>query len=472
MTGPTPAIARRRIGAAPSFPQLFEVLDCANPLRPPARHSLAGVDEVVFLRAGERSALRDGRKLELGIPDPTMSGTHARLRRQGDQFVIEDLGSTNGTFVDGVQERERTLADYDAIEMGHTELVFRASVPQDGEPDLDAGALDPPAPGLATMVQPLAAELARIPAIARSPVAVVIGGETGTGKELVARGLHQLSRRRGAFVAVNCGGIAPDLLYAELFGNKKGAFTGAVENRPGHVRSADGGTLFLDEIAELPLQSQAALLRVLAENQVTPVGSSEPVNVDVRVVAATHADLEAAVSTGKFRADLLARISGFTIKLPPLRWRREDLGLLIASLVKKHARDGAEKISFTCEAARALLHHRWPMNIRELEKCLESAMVLAGGEPIDVQHLPPSVRRGGADPAFEKAPELRDLVAAAPAAPPPPLSPEDARNRDELIGLLREHHGNVAAVARVMGKARMQIHRWVRRYDLRLADFR
>jgi transcriptional regulator of acetoin/glycerol metabolism len=469
MTSLTPAIPRRKIDAAPSSPQIFEVLDCSNPLRPPARHSLAGVDEVVFLRADERSAAREGRTLKLGIPDKTMSGTHARLRREGDRFRLEDAGSRNGTFVNGDQERERTLADYDAFEMGHTELIFRASVPQDGAPDLDSGAIEPPAPGLATLVQPLAVELGRIPAIARSTVSVVIGGETGTGKEMIARALHTLSQRKGAFVAVNCGAIVPTLIVSELCGYRKGAFAGASENRPGLVRAANGGTIFLDEIAELPADAQSAVLRILAEQEVLAVGATEPVKVDVRVLAATHADLEERVTAGKFRADLLARLAGFTIKLPSLRRRREDLGLLIASFLRKF---GAQKASFTCEAGRALLRHRWPMNIRELEKAIEAALALAGDEPIDLQHLPPAVRRATGAEQDEEAPELRDLAAAEPDEPPRPLSPEDARHRDELIALLKEHHGNVAAVGRVLGRARMQIHRWVRRYGLRLSDFR
>jgi transcriptional regulator of acetoin/glycerol metabolism len=471
MSGPTPAIARRRIGAAVAAPHLFEVLDCSAPLRPPARHSLQSIDEVILCRSAERTAAREGRTLRLGIPDPGMSATHARLRREGDRFRLLDAGSTNGTFVNGEQERERALVDRDAVELGHTELVFRAAVPAEGPPDCDAAFLKAPAPGLATLVQPLYAELLRLPSIARSVVPVVTLGETGTGKELVARALHALSGRAGPFVAVNCGAIAPTLLESELFGHRKGAFSGAVEGRPGLVRAAHGGTLFLDEIADLPAAAQAAFLRVLQEKEVLAVGSTEPVAVDVRVVAATHVDLEAAVAAGRFRADLFARIAGFTVRLPPLRWRREDLGLLIAALLRKLAPDRAERISFTCEAARALLRHRWPMNVRELEKCLESALVLAQDGHIDLQHLPPAVSRSGTlEP--DLAPELRALEPAEPTAPLRPLSPEDAHRREELIVLLREHRGNVAAVARVLGKARMQVHRWVRRYALRLGDFR
>ena len=471
MSGPTPAIPRRRIGAAPAAPHLFEVLDCSAPLRPPARHSLAGIDAVILGRAQARTCGREGRTLRLGIPDPGMSASHALLRREGDRFRLEDQGSRNGSFVNGVQENGRVLEDRDVLELGHTALLFRAAAPSGDAPDCDAATLAPPAPGLATLVQPLQLELQRLPAIARSAVPVVIGGETGTGKELVARALHQLSGRTGAFVAVNCGALAPTLLESELFGHRKGAFSGALESRPGLVRAADRGTLFLDEIADLPAAAQAAFLRVLQESEVLAVGATAPVAVDVRVLAATHVDLEAAVAAGRFRADLYARLAGFTIQLPPLRWRREDLGLLVAALLRKLDPQRAARITFTCEAARALLRHRFPMNIRELEKCLESALALAQDGCIDLQHLPPPVR-AAADAAPDLAPDLRELALAEPSGPPRALSPEDARRREELIVLLREHRGNVAAVARVLGKARMQVHRWVRRYALRLGDFR
>ena len=471
MSGPTPAIARRRPGATAAAPHLFEVLDCNAPLRPPARHSLEGIDEVVLCRSEERTATREGRTLRLGIPDEGMSATHARLRREEDRFRLEDAGSRNGSFVNGALERERVLADRDVLELGHTQLLFRASVPSGGAPDCDAASLPHPLPGLATLVHPLWLELQRLPAIARSAVPVVIRGETGTGKEVVARALHGLSGRTGAFVAVNCGALAPTLLEAELFGHRKGAFSGALESRPGLVRAAEGGTLFLDEIGDLPPAAQAALLRVLQEKQVLAVGATEPVSVDLRVLAATHVDLEAAVAAGRFRADLFARLSGFTVLLPPLRWRREDLGLLVAALLRKLAPQRAARVTFTCEAARALLRHRFPMNVRELEKALESALVLAPDGRIDLQHLPPAVRDAAED-ADGAPPDLRDLVAEGPAAPPRTLSAEEARHREELIVLLREHRGNVAAVARVLGKARMQVHRWARRYALRLPDFR
>ncbi len=229
-----------------------------------------------------------------------------------------------------------------------------------------------------------------------------------------------------------------------------------MESRPGLVRAADGGTLFLDEIGDLPLPAQAALLRVLQEGEVMAVGSVEPVRVDVRVLAASHTDLEDAVAAQRFRADLYARLAGFVFRLPPLRRRLEDAGLLIAAFLRKQRNDGA---TLTPEAGRALLRHRWPLNVRELEQCIAAASVLAGGGPIALGHLPERISR----PAG-RAPAIAGLR--------PRLSAEDLRRREELARLLREHEGNVAAVARVLGKARMQVHRWVKRFDLSLADYR
>ncbi|HTO99357.1 MAG TPA: sigma 54-interacting transcriptional regulator [Myxococcales bacterium] len=444
----TPAIPRSYLPKERAVPQLFRVLDCAFPLRPPDRWSLEGIREARIGR-GERF-LREGSTLYLGVSDASMSGSHALLRLGAEGFHVEDCGSTNGTFVNGQPVQEIPLADGDVLEMGHTHFLFRSGLPHVTLPAAEH-------PGLATLSPALSSAFAAVPAIARSGLPVVVGGETGTGKELLARALHDLSGRKGPFLAVNCGALAPTLLESEIFGYRRGAFTGAQEGRPGLVRAAGGGTLFLDEVADLSAAGQAALLRVLEQGEVLPLGATEAVRVDVRVVAASHVDLEEAVAAGRFRADLYARLAGSTLRLPALRHRREDLGLLIAAILRKA---GAASARLTPEAGRALLRHRWPRNVRELERCLRLGLALSGGMPIDLCHLPEGVVRGA-----PQGPAISGLR-------PRKLSPAQAEKRDQLSSLLREKGGNVAAVARALGKARMQVHRWVKRYDLSLADYR
>jgi len=271
--------------------------------------------------------------------------------------------------------------------------------------------------------------------------------------------VHELSGRRGAFVPVNCAAIPPSLVESELFGVRRGAYSGATESRMGLVRASGGGTLFLDEVGDLPQSSQAALLRVLSDGEVLPVGETRAERVDLRVVSATHRDLDAMVGRGEFRADLLARLSGFRLRLPPLRERREDIGLILARLLPRVAGTRASGMKLSCEAGYALLRHGWPQNVRELEKALTVATALAEGDEIRLEHL--------------SAP----LQEAARAQEPPsevarPLRPEEEDLRVRLETLLTEHRGNVAAVARVLGKARMQVHRWMKRCGIRVAAFR
>jgi transcriptional regulator with GAF, ATPase, and Fis domain len=306
--------------------------------------------------------------------------------------------------------------------------------------------------------------------VAKADLSVVLSGESGTGKEVLARAVHGISGRSGAFVAVNCGALPDELVESELFGSRKGAYSGATEDRPGLVRSADRGTLLLDEIGDLPLSSQAAFLRVLQEREVVPVGATRPVPIDIRLIAATHRDLEALIVKGKFREDLFARISGVKVTLPPLRERREDLGLLIATLL---ARTGTapDDVSFDVEAARVLFRYRWPRNIRELEKALAGAVVLANGAPISAKHL----LDAGVDPTrvWDDGETVdRDLDEDVGPIDERNLTDDDRRLRDELTRLLGEHKGNISQIARVKGKARMQIQRWCKRFRLDPESFR
>jgi DNA-binding NtrC family response regulator len=484
-------------------PHLFLALELDRPVEPPSRHALADVDEIVIgrgpVRSAERTVEAGIRRLTLRVPDRWMSSTHARLGKVLGRWVVGDARSKNGTFLNGSRTEHATLADGDIIELGHTFFLFRAAVEaaSDDPPDTQGGALLGAAtpPGLSTLVSPLAQELARLVQMAPSTVSVIVHGESGTGKELIARAIHQLSGRKGAFVAVNCGALPDTLVETELFGYKKGAFSGANEDRPGLVRAADKGTLFLDEIGDLPPSSQAAFLRVLQEREVQPIGSTRPVPVDIRLVAATHRDLDKEIDAGTFRGDLYARLSGFSMTLPPLRERREDLGLLVGALLKRLAPERAASLSIGLDAARALFRYGWPLNVRELEKVLSAACVLASDGTIELEHLPEAVRAALTAPR----PDVTEPAGAAQITPtdvrdarrPPPetdddtddsgdfgpadelaLTAEDRTRREQLVTLFREHGGNVSAVARAMGKARMQIQRWMRRYRIDPSEFK
>jgi hypothetical protein len=406
-------LTRRSIERPPTATSahLFLALECDRPLALPARYCLGGMVEANIGRGAERSAVIEHGRLQLRVSDGRMSSFHARLGRVGDDtWVVEDQDSKNGTLVNGQPVRRAVLADGDLLELGDTFLLFRSAlaVPAGSPAILDGSQLRPPSEGLATLGFALGVDMSRLVDIAASKVPVVVGGETGTGKEIVARAIHQLSERRGPFQALNCAALAPTLVESELFGYRKNAFAGAVEDRPGLIAGADGGTLFLDEVGDLPLSAQGALLRVLQESEVMPIGATRPVKVDLRLVCATQRDLQALVSQGKFRADLLARIGGFSITLPPLRQRREDLGLIIAALLRKAAPERADRITFSYEAGRALLRYSWPANVRELEKCLAAAIVLARDGTVMLEHLPEAVR------------EQRVTPAAAPVAGPAP----------------------------------------------------
>jgi DNA-binding NtrC family response regulator len=340
--------------------------------------------------------------------------------------------------VNGAPSRKGALVDGDVVEVGSTILVYRDRVrPVRAEVlDLDGSRAE-------TLSAAMDDALEAIDRVAGSLVSIVLAGATGTGKEVLARRLHERSGRSGRFVAVNCAAIPRELVESTLFGHRRGAFSGAVEDRPGFLRAADKGTLFLDEIADLPPPAQAALLRALQEREVVPVGETSPIAVDLRVVAAAQAPLE---EVAGFRPDLLARVAGLTVKIPPLAGRREDLGLLVAALLPRV--DG-KRATFTAEAARGIFRHDWPLNVRELEKRLGAAVALAGGE-IDARHLGDGI---------------------APATPGDAADPADP-TFVELSALLAEHRGNLSAVARAMNKGRTQIQRWIKRYNLDPESFR
>jgi len=463
------ATLSRRAGEAPVprriLPHLLLVFDSDHPLAPSVRFSLEGVDSVEVGRTGQFVAGRDGpggRRLIIGLPDAWVSTSHAVLRYCSPSWLIEDTKSKNGTLINGRMEKRAELKDGDLIELGHTFFLFReALATSTDEPALlKSSEIRSAAVGLTTLVPSLAAELRKLEAIAASTVSVVLQGESGTGKEVAATYLHRLSGRSGPLLPVNCGGLPETLIESELFGSRKGAFSGADKDRPGLVRSAERGTLFLDEIGDLPASAQAALLRVLQDGEILPIGATQPIRVDVRFVAATNRDLDGLVARGLFRADLLARISGFSVWLPPVSERREDLGILIGALLKRQLAERASEISFSCDAARALLLYNWPLNVRELEKWLAASVVLSGGHRIELEHLPGRAHCGQETSRAASQKPGSDAVLEAKQ------QQCELRKREELLALLREHGGNISAVARALGKARPQVQRWMKRYGI------
>jgi transcriptional regulator of acetoin/glycerol metabolism len=452
----------RRHPAGTVLPCLHVALECDRPLAGSARYALDGVEQVTIGRGEAREATRRKHPvgtLDLRIPGRSMSSTHARLIRVGYSWAVEDLGSRNGTFVDGQRVTHAVLGPESTLQLGHTFMRIRdVALPADAPADLSiSGEGD----ALETVDGQFRADLERLVRLVGSQVPALLLGESGTGKEVLARHLHGVARPAGPFVAVNCGAIPAALMESQLFGHVKGAFSGAVRDTEGFVRAAHGGTLFLDEVADLPRTSQAALLRTLQEREVVPVGTTKPVDVDFQLVAATHQSLEELIERGEFREDLFARLAGCVLEMPPLRDRRDDLGILVAALLRKIAPADAAGIRLTPEVGRALIAYDWPMNVRELERCLTTCVALAVDGEIAEAHLPPAV-----------ASTLRE-------GPPPtsrpssgPLTERDERLRLELLAHLSRHQGNLTDVARAMGKARSQIHRWCKRFSVDPKVFR
>jgi DNA-binding NtrC family response regulator len=309
--------------------------------------------------------------------------------------------------------------------------------------------------------------------VAPSRATVLIEGESGTGKELVAKAIHHLSGRpKAKLVTVHCAGLNRNVMESELFGHEKGAFTDARTARAGYFEEADGGTLFLDEIGEIDAPTQVKLLRVLGERVIQRVGSSKPIEIDVRLIAATNRDLAAMVREGTFREDLYYRLNVITIHLPPLRERREDIVLLADAFLKEFAAENGKPVrELTADALQCLLEHSWPGNVRELRTAIEHGVVMCQGPKITVRHLPASVRGGG----FPTAPPLAKL--APPSGPAPtsapgagPSVPGDlnlAAMEERMIhAALARTGGNRTEAAVLLGLSRRTLQRRLREMGL------
>jgi DNA-binding NtrC family response regulator len=452
----------RDTGLQPVFPFLFVVLECDRPLSGGARYALGDVDEVLVGRGSSRRATLqkiDGvRRLVVTIPSRSMSATHARFERTKEGWVLEDARSTNGSIVNGARVNRAVLREGDVIELGHTIFLLRAALPKPPGtlPILDTEETPATDAALATLHPGLSREFETLARFAGSKLGILLLGETGTGKEVTSRAIHRLSGRSGPFVAANCGALPSNLVESLLFGHVRGAFSGAVRDEPGLFRSADGGTLLLDEIGDLPLAAQPALLRVLQESEVVPVGAARPIAIDVRLIAATHRSLDRLAQDQRFRPDLLARLDGYRFSLPNLRERREDMGLLVASVLAAAGADA--NLAIAPDAVAALVAHRWPFNVRELVQVLNRALVLTEGRVMTRDNLSSVLSADEGPPVDDRA----SLVG----------SPAELEQRRELIDSLERHGGNVARAARAMGTSRMQVHRMLRRFGLDVTAFR
>jgi DNA-binding NtrC family response regulator len=382
------------------------------------------------------------------LQDGRMSRSHARIYQEDERWYVRDLGSRNGSKLNGQRlEGAAPLASNSVLRLGDTLLVF-AQCHARGESD----------PELVGVSAAIGAIRSAIDAVARDVTTVLITGETGTGKEVVAQALHQKSGRKGRLVSVNCGAMPETLLASELFGHTKGAFTGANEARDGLFRHADGGTLFLDEMGEMPLALQVQLLRVLETRVVRPVGSTRDFPVDVRVIAATHRDLPLAIHASTFRADLYARLAQWRVQLPRLRERRADIPLLTRRLL---ARRGADGRAMTPDLAEALLLHSWAFNVRGLLNTLTTADIACPrGEPLALR------------------PEIEAILATDRAMLDPFSSPAPApldlpeKPRATIEEALRSSRGRIAEAARQLRCSRQQLYRWIDAHGIDIQKFR
>jgi transcriptional regulator with GAF, ATPase, and Fis domain len=420
---------------------------------------------------------------DLVLTDPTVSRRHCIVSVLRDRYVVRDLESTNGTVVDGTPVIQAFLGPGARIRLGDTEILFEPKKKwqrieqQSGD---HFGKLW----GSSDTMKPVFALLAKL---APTDLSCILVGETGTGKELAARAIHDGSKRADKpFVVVDCGAISENLIESELFGHERGAFTGAERQRIGAFEAAHGGTVFLDEIGELPIDLQPKLLRVLERREIKRLGSTRLIETDVRVVAATHRDLPAMVRSGTFREDLYYRLAEVVATLPPLRERVGDIALLVQRILEEYAEPGQRAMTLEPSAIEELERRPWPGNVRELRNVLRRSMMLAGGPVLRVADL-----RMSSGPS--NRPSSRPLT-SPPSAPPGPggessippsievaedLPIKDARDRwvapmerEYLIRVLKRCGGDLDKAANEAGVHRKSFERLLRQHGIKAGDIR
>jgi DNA-binding NtrC family response regulator len=403
---------------------------------------------------------------DLVLHDETVSRYHCRIVQEANSYVLVDLGSTNGTFINRVRIKEGYLKPGCTVGLGQTELKFLTA---DEKVEIVPSRKD----HCGDMVGKHARmrELyAIIEKIAPTTTTVIIEGETGTGKEVVAQTIHKLSNRSsGPVMIFDCGAVPENLLESELFGHEKGSFTGAIMTRQGIFEMAHGGTLFLDELGELSLDLQPKLLRALEQREIRRVGSNKPIKVDVRVIAATNRNLEEEVRAGRFRQDLFYRLSVVRLFLPPLRDRVEDIPLLIKHFLRsasyaKNA-DGSPRVTgISREALDLLCAYSWPGNVRELVNVVERACSFCESETIQIPDLPDMIR---------DAPRIgatRDLPTGEYTFKEAKERWVSSFERDYIVNLLKKNGGNISHAAREADIDRKYFRKLMRKYGIEADD--
>lgn len=398
--------------------------------------------------AGESLVLGGAEGVDVVIADPAVSRLHAELELLDSGLWVRDLESRNGTFVQGVRVTRACIPDGGLLRLGATDLTIR--YPPEATP-VEIWPHERFGPMVGTSI-PMRELFARLHKVARSEATVLIQGETGTGKEIAARAIHDASSRQGeAFVIIDCGALPESLLEAELFGHSRGAFTGAVEARMGAIEAADGGTVFLDEVGELPLSMQPKLLRALESRTVRRVGETTHRPVNVRFVSATNRDLRTMVNTRAFREDLYFRLAVLPVTIPPLRERPSDILALIHHFLPREALSAV-----TPQMVREVTGRPWLGNVRELRNFVERALALGAREALALDAAPNVVDLElHFPPALLALPykEMRERVVLA-------------AERDYIAGLLARHDRDISAAAESAGLNRTYLYRLVAKHGL------
>jgi transcriptional regulator with GAF, ATPase, and Fis domain len=401
-----------------------------------------------FTSASARVVVGTHESADFVLADRTVSRFHCELYIADDAVFIRDLGSKNGTRVDGVPVLHAPLRDGCKLKIGSTELRFESGAPQASIP-LSKKAQFGLMVGRSVAMR---AAFYRLEMAAARRSTVLLEGETGTGKELAAESLHlEGAGRDGPFVTVDCTAIPPDLLESELFGHEKGAFTGAVAARQGAFEAASGGTLFLDEVGELSASLQPKLLRVLERKQIKRVGASAYQSVDVRVIAATNRELRAEVNAQRFRPDLYYRLAVVEVRLPPLRERKEDIPAIVEHLVEQLDPEKEASLVRSQGFLDEVMRHEWPGNVRELRNYIERCIALGMPMPLASESEPAGDALVDASKPLRLAKEIWNTTC----------------ERRYLIEIIRRHDGNKTAAARAAGIDRNHFHRLLRQLGIK-----